>query len=241
MDAFDLVELLFDASAAAFAAIDRAGLRGLTGRPGQYRLDVAADEAAVAKLSAADISVLSEESGLTPAPGELFAVLDPIDGSTNADRGIPFFSTSVCVFDREGPWVAVVVNHASGQRFHGVRGAGAWRDGTAISPSASATLEHSVLGISGSAPLPCWQRRHLGSAALELCLVADGALDGFVLGKGIDLRPWDYLGGLFICVEAGAAVAELDDRDIWIRSDEPRRPAAAGNEELLRAILEAQT
>jgi myo-inositol-1(or 4)-monophosphatase len=237
VDPIDLVELLFDTSLAAFEASEGPGMEGRTEREGQYRLDVAADEAAVAKLTEAGITVLSEESGLTPAGGPLFAVLDPIDGSTNADRGIPFFSTSICVFDGEGPWVAAVVNHASKQRFHGIRGGGAWRDGTPISPSGAQSLEQSVLGVSGPSSVPCWQRRHLGSAALELCLVADGGLDAFVLGDGVDLRPWDYLGGLLICAEAGAAVAELDGRDLWIRSGEPRRPIAAASERLLKTIL----
>jgi myo-inositol-1(or 4)-monophosphatase len=237
VDAPELVELLFDTSAAALAAIGRISVRGPSERPGQYLLDVAADEVAVTKLTSAGISVLSEESGYTAGHGPLFAVLDPIDGSTNADRGIPFFSTSICVFDGEGPWVAAVVNHASGQRFHAIRGTGAWRDGARISPSGCESLQGSILGVSGAFPARTWQRRCLGSAALEFCLVADGALDAFVLDDGIDLRPWDYLGGLLICAEAGAAIGELDGKDFWIRTDEARRPVAAANESLLREIL----
>jgi myo-inositol-1(or 4)-monophosphatase len=237
MDPADMVELLFDASAAALAAVERLDERGPSDRPGQYRLDLAADDAAVAMLTRAGMSVLSEESGLTKRPGALLAVLDPIDGSTNADRGIPFYSTSICVFDADGPWVGAVVNHATRQRFHAIRGAGAWRDGAPIAPSRCQSLADSVIGVSGTVPVPSWQRRCLGSAALEFCLVADGSLDAYVLGEGIDLRPWDYLGGLLICVEAGAAVAELDGRDLWIRTDDARRPVAAANDQLLRTVM----
>lgn len=234
-----MVELLFDTSAAALAAIDRLGERGPSERPGQYRLDLAADEVAVAKLTQAGLSVLSEESGFTAGSGPFLAVLDPIDGSTNADRGIPFYSTSICVFDNGGPWVATVVNHGSRERFHAIRDGGAWRDNAPISPSQCQSLQDSVLGVSGIVPARSWQRRCLGSASLEFCLVAGGALDAFVLGEGIHLRPWDYLGGLLICVEAGAAIDELDGKDPWIRTDESRRPVAAANDQLLREILGA--
>jgi len=50
------------------------------------------------------------------------------------------------------------------------------------------------------------------------------------------LRPWDYLAGLLICREAGAAVSESDGRDPWIRHDAARRPIAAATAELLDAI-----
>ena len=231
-----MVELLFDASDAALAAVEKLDKRGPSERPGQYLLDVAADDAAVARLTRAGLSVLSEESGFTNGPDGLLAVLDPIDGSTNADRGIPFYSTSICVFDAEGPWVGAVVNHASGQRFHAFRGGGAWRDGARIAPSRCESVADAVLGVSGDVLVASGQRRCLGSAALEFCLVADGSLDAYVLGEGIDLRPWDYLGGLLVCAEAGAAIAELDGRDPWIRTEDARRPVAAANDRLLREI-----
>ena len=57
-------------------------------------------------LHGAGLAVFSEESGLTgDGVSGLLAVIDPIDGSTNAHRGIPFYSTSICVLDAEGPWL----------------------------------------------------------------------------------------------------------------------------------------
>jgi myo-inositol-1(or 4)-monophosphatase len=242
VDDLALVEVLFAASAAARAALDELEDWGPNGlRPGQYRLDVVADKAAIAVLSEAGLSVLSEESGWTDGPLPLLAVLDPIDGSTNAFRGIPMYSTSICVFDTDGPWVGAVVNHPLGQGFHAIRGAGAWRDGAAIAPSKCEVLSDSIVGLSGSVVggLGSWQHRTLGCASLEFCAVAEGSLDAYVLGQGISLRPWDYLAGLLICVEAGATISELDGCDPWIRSDEPRRPIAASTEQLLQAILAA--
>ncbi len=239
MDAHALVDLLFDVSLAAKAAVDDLGESGLTDRPGQYQLDVAADAAAVAKLAGAGLSVLSEESGWTRRDSSLIAVLDPIDGSTNAHRGVPFYSTSICVLDADGPWIGTVVNHATGQRFQAIRGLGAWRDGCPVHPSPCQSLEESIVGISGylDSKLGSWQYRALGCASLEFCSVAEGALDAFVLGSTVALQPWDYLAGLLICAESGAAVTELDGQNPWIASETSRRPIAAANPKLMSAIV----
>src|SRR5882672_6405967 len=125
-----LLDVLTDAADAVRAALD-----GLTGwgpsgaRPGQYRTDVVADAAAVAVLTDAGLGVLSEESGLHHDDRPLLAVLDPVDGSTNASRSLPWYATSVCVLDVDGPRVALVVNQATGERFDAVRGHGARCDG----------------------------------------------------------------------------------------------------------------
>src|SRR5580704_5015409 len=97
-------------------------------RPGQYAIDLAADRAVLAVLEEAGLGVLSEESGRHRPEVELVAVVDPVDGSTNASRGIPWYATSVCILDRDGPRAAVVANLATGVRYHAVRGGGAWRD-----------------------------------------------------------------------------------------------------------------
>src|SRR6266508_5136709 len=94
-------------------------------RPGQYLADVHVDEVAVNILLDAGFAVLSEESGRS-GRGDRIVVLDPLDGSTNASRGIPWYATSMCVVDDDGPAVALVVNQASGERFGAVRGEGAW-------------------------------------------------------------------------------------------------------------------
>jgi fructose-1,6-bisphosphatase/inositol monophosphatase family enzyme len=240
VDDLSLLEVLFAASTAAQGALVELEDWGPNPeRPGQYRLDVVADAAAVATLSESGLSILSEESGRTDGPLPLLAVLDPIDGSTNAHRGISVYSTSICVFDADGPRVGTVVNHSSGHRFHAIQGSGAWRDGLVISPSRCELLSEAVVGLSGflSGNLGSWQYRTLGCASLELCAVAEGSLDAYVLGRGISLRPWDYLAGLLICAEAGASVSELDGRDLWVRSDSPRRPVAAASHNLLKTIL----
>ena len=94
-------------------------------RPGQYALDLAADRVVLDVLEEAGLGVLSEESGLHRPDSEFIAVVDPVDGSTNASRGIPWYATSVCVLDPVGPRAAVVANLATGTRYYAVRGGGA--------------------------------------------------------------------------------------------------------------------
>ena len=212
-------------------------------RPGQYGLDLIADSAALAVLHAAGLSVLSEESGITRPPGSaregLLVILDPVDGSTNAAHGIPWFATSLCVVDDEGPRVALVENQASGVRFEAVRGAGAWRDGRTISPSSCREITKAVIGVSGlPRHRPPWsQYRALGSAALDHCAVAEGVLDGYLVVGGSSLRVWDYVGGMLVCTEAGAVVEELDGAELVVRDDGRRRPAAAATPDLLSQLL----
>ena len=241
MDEVRLLQVLGESARAVRDALNGLDEWGPAGtRPGQYRLDLAADAAALPILHGAGLEVLSEESGKTGDPSApLMAVIDPVDGSTNAHRGIPFYATSICVLDAEGPLVGMVVNQATGRYFEAGRGGGARCNGEAIAPSGCTELSAAIVGISGFPGIhPGWaQCRALGAAALEFCAVADGSLDGYLLGAGYSLRPWDYLAGLLICVEAGASVSELDGLDAWIRSDDPRRPVAAATDGLLRTIM----
>ena len=235
-----LLALLTDAAAAVRLALDELEDWGPAGtRPGQYRLDLAADAAAVGVLTRAGLAVLSEESGLSGAPGGLLAVLDPVDGSTNAHLGLPIYSTSICVLDEAGPRVGLVVNQATGLCYDAVRGAGARRAGRVIEPSGCKELGEAVVGISGFPRRhPGWaQFRALGAASLELCAVAEGVLDGYLLVGGSTLFPWDYLAGTLICQEVGAVVADLGGLDLVARDGSARRPVAAATPELLDALV----
>jgi len=126
MDDVTLLEVLHATATAiadALGDLDDWGLAGT--KVDQYRHDLAADAAALAVLDDAGVSVLSEESGVRGADKDLVVVIDPVDGSTNASRGVPWFATSLCAVDADGPRAALVVNQASGTRFEAVRGGGA--------------------------------------------------------------------------------------------------------------------
>jgi myo-inositol-1(or 4)-monophosphatase len=230
-----------DSVAAALARLDDWGLAGT--RPGQYRSDLAADVVVVEVLTGAGYSVLSEESGLTEAKaGALLAVVDPVDGSTNASRGIPWFATSICVLDDEGPLAAMVANQAVGTLYAAVRGEGATRNGLPIAPSACNELGRAVVGLSGypKSHLGWKQYRALGAVALDMCAVADGTLDGYVDCSRDAHGSWDYLGALLVCREAGVSVGERFGRDLVVRTHAERRdPVAAGTPALLASLLEA--
>ena len=159
MNGDQLLEVLAEAVDAVAGSLSGLADWGLAGtRPGQYRSDLVADAAAVRVLTTAGLGVLSEESGLSEGASELalLAVLDPVDGSTNASRRIPWFATSICVLDDDGPLAAMVVNQATGTRYEAVRRGGARRDGEEIAPSGEESLGRSLIGLSGYPP------RHLG-------------------------------------------------------------------------------
>ena len=111
---------------------DHDGYSGL--RPTQYHLDVVADDVALRVLHGAGFRVVSEESGVT-GEGEYTVVLDPIDGSTNCDHGVPFFATSLAVLRENELVAALVVNQATGAFYEAEVGAGARRNGEEISSS----------------------------------------------------------------------------------------------------------
>jgi len=243
MDDDSLLEVLHDAASAVATALGDLVDWGLAGtRHGQYRSDLAADAAAMSVLEKAGLGVMSEESGTHRSEGPVVAVIDPVDGSTNAARGIPWFATSLCAVDGDGPRAAVVVNQASGIRFEAVRGGGARKDGVPIRPSGCRSLSQAIVGFSGYPHRYFgWsQCRMLGAAALDLCAVAEGVLDGYAVVGGSQLGSWDYLGGMLVCTEAGAVVGELAGRELVTLDHAARRtPVAASTEELLGDLSSA--
>lgn len=260
----DLFDRLVAETALALADLEDWGPSGE--RPSQYRHDVVADDIIVGGLRAAGLGVLSEESGST-GEHQVTVVVDPVDGSTNGSRGLPWFAASLCAVDAAGPLAALVVNLGTGLRYRAVRGGGARRDHspirvdrtTRVSPSAISApaalapppdgielgasfelaepiragscrdLGDAIVGFSGLPPSHGgWRQfRAMGAAALDLCAVADGTLDGYVdvdRAHGV----WDYLGALLVCREAGAAIVDADGDDLVVLDHAARRAPVAG-------------
>lgn len=216
---------------------------GMSGRrDSQYAVDLVADAVCLDVFHGAGYRVLSEESGMTmpeavssTAP---VVVVDPLDGSTNASQGIPWYATAMCLVDADGPAVAMVANQATGARFTAVRGRGAERDGSPIAPSGATSLAESIVGVSG---LPThhygWsQFRAMGASAPDICNVACGTFDVWCdmnCGHGV----WDYLASVLIAEEAGCAVTEVSGRELCVLDHTARRgPIVAATAELLDAI-----
>ena len=227
----ELLSTLRAAADAVRAALDGLPDWGLAGtRAGQYRSDLAADDACLAVLDAAGLGWLSEESGVAHGDREVVVIVDPVDGSTNASRGIPWFATSLCAVDGDGPLAAVVVNQATGRRYEAVRGGGATVDGAPLHPSGETSLANAIVGMSGypNHYLGWKQFRALGAAALDLCAVAEGVLDGYLDCSPSAHGSWDYAGGLLVCAEAGVPVVDAFGRDLITLDHDGRRTPIAG-------------
>ena len=244
----ELIGFLHDVADAAADTLDEIENWGLSGeREGQYEADVVVDDVVVAMLESSGFEVLSEESGSNgmslPVEGDrLVAVVDPIDGSTNASRGLPWFATSICIVDRDGLRAALVAEQSGSEtRFAAVRGGGANCDGVPLFASPLTDMTTAVIGVNGAPPADAgwWQTRSLGAAALDISLVAKGALDGYV-----DLHDhgvWDYLAAVLICREAGCVVEDALGRDLLILDPAERRsPVVANSRPLLDALLSAR-
>ncbi len=245
MDPAELLALFDDASAAqldALAPLRGEARRARTDRPGQYALDVVADEAICAVLAPAGVAIVSEESGRSGPPGApITVVVDPVDGSTNCARGIPYWGISLCAVDQDGLLCALVTNGATGTRNTATRGGGAWRDGTRLESASTTSLDRSVVAVAQLPPRHWgWRQfRALGSVALGLCDLAAGGIDAWVeLADAV--APWDYLGGLLIAREAGAIVTDVAGRELVITDPSVQRQLrAAATPELLAELDEA--
>ncbi len=148
-------------------------------------------------------------------------VVDPIDGTVNFLYGIPAYCVSIAAERHGQPVVGVVHNPVTRQTWTAQRGCGAYRNGRPITVGSENRLDHALVGtgfsytvdrregqarsVAGLLPMVRDIRR-IGSAALDLCLVAQGSLDAYV-EQG--LNPWDLAAGQLIAAEAGAMVGGL--------------------------------
>ncbi len=235
----DLFTAAASAAAAAVESVPRPERRGRTDVPGQYALDLVADAAVLELLAPAGLGIVSEESGRSgPADAPITVVVDPVDGSTNCSRHLPYWAISLCALDGDGPLAALVANQVTGERFTAVRGGGAFVEGERITASSSTRIADSVLAVGSLPPrhLGWKQFRAMGSSALALCDVAAGRFDAYA-GVRQGEAPWDYLGGLLICTEAGACVTDAQGRDLVTTDPGARRDLiAAGTTELLAEL-----
>lgn len=211
-------------------------------RAGQHHSDLAADAVAVRVLRAAGLGVLSEESGRQGSDAPVTVVVDPLDGSTNASRRLSWWAVSLCAVDGDGPLAALVVDLRHGTRWTATRGGGARRDGEPVRTSGCARLGDAIVGLNGvPAGHGGWaQYRALGAAALDLCAVADGTLDGYLDCTTDELGVWDYLGATLVCREAGGTVTDGAGRELTVLDHAARRIPVAGATAALAADLVAR-
>jgi myo-inositol-1(or 4)-monophosphatase len=216
-------------------------------------IDRAAEEAILARLRVLPVTIVSEEAGRVGA-GETVVVVDPIDGSLNAKRGIPFFSLSIAVADGEtmdDVHFGYVYDFGSGEEWTARRGRGAWLDGAPLGGerpkdeieilSFEATRSELVARDAVKVAALAHRLRVMGSLALSLCHLAAGRVDGVCSLKGA--RSVDIAAAQLLCREVGLAIELFDvtapfgaaPLDLEGRS----RVAAAGSDELCGRIATA--
>ncbi|MEZ6093328.1 MAG: inositol monophosphatase family protein [Pirellulaceae bacterium] len=168
-------------------------------------------------------SLLGEESGENQTDWRkgYCWIVDPIDGTKNFVHGLPSFSVSIALFLDGEPVVGVVYDPMLDELFTAELGNGARKNGRPIGPSECVELRRSLLVCSFpsvvTSETPELARfvnvvqkaslRRLGSAALNLCYVASGRLDGYWAST---LNIWDVAAGALIVLEAGAVLRGLD-------------------------------
>jgi myo-inositol-1(or 4)-monophosphatase len=169
-----------------------------------------------------DHAVLGEEFGGSDSiPEGPCWVFDPIDGTTNFAHGLPIFCSSIALEVNGEAEVAAVYDPTRRELFAAERGGGAFLNGRPMHVSVASTVLESVLvtgfpydvhtrvaeivGLFGAFVGRARAVRRLGSAAVDLCYVAAGRMDGFWES---DLKPWDIAGGALLLREAGGRVTD---------------------------------
>lgn len=170
-----------------------------------------------------DHSILTEESGSKEKSGEYKWIIDPIDGTTNFARGLPWFAISIAVVHKGQPIIGVVEVPALRQTFYAIKGKGAHLNNKPIHVSKKGKIEECLFATGfpyeRAAKFDRSMKlfnefyksslgvRRFGSASIDLCYIAKGSFDGF---WEFGLEPWDVAAGKIIVEEAGGVVTNMD-------------------------------
>ena len=172
-----------------------------------------------------DHSIIAEESGEETREEEFKWIIDPLDGTTNYSHGFPFFCVSIGIEYKGEVAIGVVYDPSRDELFEAQKSAGSFLNGKAIRVSKKKKLEESLLAtgfaynVEGKlANIKNFENmlkyaqaiRRAGSAAIDLCYVACGRLDGF---WEFGLSPWDTAAGQLIVSEAGGKVTKVDYKE----------------------------
>lgn len=201
-----------------------------------------------------DHSILAEEETTIDNPQSSYRwIIDPLDGTTNFAHAYPHFCVSIAL-EREGDLaLGLVYDPLREELFKAVKGQGASLNGNPIQTSKVAQLETALLATG----FPYDRRenaafylsyfkafmlhsqgvRRNGSAALDLCYLACGRLDGF---WELKLRPWDTAAGSLIVREAGGTLTDFSGNEFSIRGEETLGSNGLIHDEMLRIVMEAK-
>jgi myo-inositol-1(or 4)-monophosphatase len=180
-----------------------------------------------------DHDIVAEESGSELMESDYCWFIDPLDGTTNFVHGYPSFGISIGLFHNNKPQVGVVMEMPAMNLYTATAGTGSYCNNIPIHASLTDDLVLSLLvtgfgyehGINWEKNMLLFKQltditqgvRRLGAAAVDLCHVASGMVDGF---WEFDLKPWDTAAGILIAIEAGANVSRLDGSEYSIFDDQ---------------------
>ncbi|MBM7038597.1 inositol-1-monophosphatase [Vibrio ulleungensis] len=204
------------------------------------------------KASYPEHSVVAEESGLQEGKdSDVQWIIDPLDGTNNFVKGIPHFSVSIAVRMKGRTEVACVYDPMTNELFTATRGAGAQLNNSRIRVKQAKDLQGAIIATG----FPFKQKQHSesyfkvmssmftevadfrrqGSAALDLCYLAAGRVDGFF---ELGLKPWDIAAGDLIAREAGAIITDFSGRTEYMKSGNIVASSPRGVKAMLKHVRE---
>jgi|SRR5580700_8552264 myo-inositol-1(or 4)-monophosphatase len=179
-------------------------------------------------------------------------VFDPIDGTVNFSRNHPLFGVSLALVTPERPLIAVIALPGLSRRYHAEDGAGAYLNGRRLSVSKNEKLIDCIVAMgdfakSGDIHLKnverldaltklsekCLRVRMHGSAAVDMCLVADGTIDASVILSNL---AWDVQAGVLLVRESGGSVVDRKGREHTLDSRETICTNKSNQADLLAAL-----
>ncbi len=169
-----------------------------------------------------DFNIIAEESDNSKTKFKDSIIIDPIDGTTNFVNKVPHCAISIGVYRDKKPYIGIVYNPIQNELYRAEAGSGAYLNDTLLEVSDDDNFQTSL--ISTGFPYTCatnsddlnWviknlkkvlprcqDIRRLGSASIDLCMVANGVYEGYY---EINLKPWDVSAGILILQEAGGKI-----------------------------------
>ena len=197
--------------------------------------------------------IVSEEIGLVPGRAGDQWFVDPLDGTVNYAHGIPFFSVSIAYAHEGVVTLGVVYDPMRDELFSAERGQGAQIE--RAQPAGLASDRAAAQPAGDRFPYDAWSNprnnleyygrfakltqgvRRLGSAALDLCYVAAGRVDGY---WELSIKPWDVAAGGLIASEAGATVTNMDGQADYITPPCSLLAAPPGLHAKMKAVLDEE-
>ncbi|MFA5479847.1 MAG: inositol monophosphatase family protein [Candidatus Muiribacteriota bacterium] len=179
-----------------------------------------------------DYGIYSEEDSKRSEGIKYTVYLDPIDGTVNFSRKIPFFCISFALYKENKPEIGIVYLPVLNQMFTAQKGKGSFLNGKRISVSETTDMTKAIgatgfpydkhiseinnINNFGTVLKKVQGLRRCGSAAIDICYTACGNYDFF---WELKLNPWDMAAGILIAQEAGAIITKIDGSDFDLYGD----------------------